>query len=1333
MANIVTATLPYIGFDYSDLDTVYQFKKNDNLNKWYVSTDTKDSKQYIILDSYINIYSTESLSSYIENLDLTVNDLKIDDATFFLIWFINHFKEEKLTSPVYDEGYIYKYTVKQGYGNLNGMNLDYNNINDVTDFLSKYKNSIFRTNGFSNSPTTNPVDFPWYLDALIMYRFSNFEGDGYKNFKKINQNEVYAPFLYTAEVMGKYSGTSGIIGQSVKGRDITDGAPKECYKGQIIYVPVYGVGVPAQYYICTDYNESTKSWNIKQLVPEDVAGSENNIIKCSHNFYEKLKSNYSSIELNFNIMEKYPTAKIAITKENTIYPLNKTYNIKCNGSNTIYFQISDKISYANKIKEIKLQYDFSNLIKQNIIFPNSFSFEFYYKGHLIGQSDKIQYTFSQQSGELHLKDLNNINISYKPFFSGGIFFDKYGNISPIGENYNLSAYEDDYNSNIKLLYGGTYRQTPIDAYNFLIQNDIATLFSLKNEIPSLFVSTNYLPSGKTSGSAVLGSDNNYIGTKSKRGGGTNAAAQDCYIYLQKNYDFECKICFFNQGKEIFSTNNNIIVNQSKIELEWNNSNIPSLKPYNRDDITSINFISRSFSGAECIPKIKLKSINTEKYSYGYFCLYDGKKKLLKKQFINFSKKLDDDENLFYCNDIFGIFNTILIANIYTATGTMIKSEKYFFGDHIDSSFINSSQYIKQFYIEPENVIKDKDYLCNLLNINKNIAIINSKITNESNFYIQDFYFDKETITNLNDFKAFLLRTLPNNQFPTNDNILLLKLYDEYNNNIVDLRYIDKTIILQSDFEGMGNTQTLDINDISPNSELIIAISFGKSESAQKWFVRIDVAYITTEGKSQGNNTKVFLKLPYNNDFYKLVKLRRRFDMVEDWENNNLVIEITTGEKEYPCYSLNSSKIDTVIDVEKLFQTNTLLKCDEYFEYYISQLSSFTGVFFQINFTDGSYLNFYNTFLLEYYDAITKKITIKNIKINSNKYSIYRSIKITNKEIKVSIMGENYIFKNYSNSENVYIQSFKVGYSNIDIDNSKKGILKCFSLGDYTDVYRADNQIENNEYYSYHDYNDFSIKVDDNKIQYINENYNILIEDYIINYNKEKKILSLKNIIIDNPNIDNFITSFKSIIIPGHGYNFYIRACQYSKDYDFKNFNLFYSIKPDPNYIGEYIRVIFLDEPKNTYSNYSLGDEFAFKCNIEQGALTQNFEKTALNNYSKYPKFSIGNKNYFTGSINCLLGDVKYREGETTEITEYRQSIDLPYAYYEEMDVYNKWLENIASGKPALIIDQKGRTFVSQITDNSINMFTSYGPKPSSISFSFTECDDFANIKILEVS
>ena len=246
-------------------------------------------------------------------------------------------------------------------------------------------------------------------------------------------------------------------------------------------------------------------------------------------------------------------------------------------------------------------------------------------------------------------------------------------------------------------------------------------------------------------------------------------------------------------------------------------------------------------------------------------------------------------------------------------------------------------------------------------------------------------------------------------------------------------------------------------------------------------------------------------------------------------------------------------------------------------------------------------------------------------------------------------------------------------------------------------------------------------------------FNILVEDYLTDYSKNKIPNSIKNYIVLNLNQKDFIENLTTVIIPGHGYNFYARSCEQEPSFDFKRTNLFYSIEPDLNYIGEYIRVIFLNEPKNTYSNYSLGDEFTFKCNIEQGALTQNFEKTALNNYSKYPKFSIGNKNYFTGSINCLLGDVKYREGETTEITEYRQSIDLPYAYYEEMDIYNKWLENIASGKPALIIDQKGRTFISQITDNSVNMFTSYGPKPSGISFSFTECDDFANIKILEVS
>lgn len=1302
-----------IDFNYKNLNTQYSIVKSQDINRFYVANRTKETSQYLPLvrsvssgeavDYYdVVFYSKESLISQANAIVINANTM-INDSDFFLIWFANNFKEEKLTSALYEEKYLYKYSLKDyKYDTLGYYSTISARIDKAEIYLKDHLNKIYKnTRGFyPDYDQTRDKNFPWYRDVYIRYieDISNTE-KSYGHLEKIKQNEVCNPFLDVAQVM-TWRNSSG---DGVKSRDVEDGAPEECYRGQIVRV----YGDASGYYICSEYNNEKKAWNLVKLEQG---------ITCSENFYYNLEHSTKkpmtfALERNNN--------KIGLSYNGSLYKLVKNH-IKFTEQAYIDIQISEAISYANQLKNLKITYDLSKI--NDKVYPDYFSIDFYYKGQLIGSTDKISQQF-YENGILNLSQINS-PITYKAFFSGGVFIGRYDTYGAIGDNKNgyvCSSWNNNWNSNINQLYGGNYRLSLYDAYNFLCENDIATLFSLNdNTISNIFIAPYFYPpeddfsSGKYK---VESSDSHYIGTDP---GGRHVSAkciatQDCFIYIQKQYDYTIKFNFYLSNTLLYSSNNITLsfdVPQG-IELEWNDKDNSTLS-------TNIEIIKDSV----VIPKIKLKLKGKNNYSYGKYYLYlltsETEKKLIKTQDINFSKELDDDENLFYFNDLLASEYKVidnyytpyyLQVIAYTINNEEITTPFYKIAVTPDEiSLPNNDTYVEN------NSIKNENQL--LLTFNKNIATMNYSLKQTRNkYFIKNYYAlsNNDSITLLFDEDWH-----PNGQ--KQNKFLIITFYD-------DMSFKKFSMYMSVLNNTSGNIYAFSIEDShgikvldfeSSNLPLTITFSFHPVENSNIEEL-IKMQFVNSHGIIS-HSIKVATR------HTKLIKIRQNNNYQDQWEETCALTSIIQNYNDETINHLwdnseNSGEIRTIITFNNILK---LESCEIYFnpisdDNISGEFVRYGDSVLNIIFTNNDRLEIYKNRILFFSEnGITDKIID-----NENANFIINNCKIHFNPLKIEIPQKNNIdlFNYYKNH---YIDTIEIPSNNMYSNNQELGFVNTIKLQKNILGIQKNTTLEN--LYQIYDLSNFY-----NNQQYTNEIYNLLIEDYSIDYSGNKIINTIKNYIILNPDKNNFIQSLKTVIVPGHGYNFYIRACKKASRFDFKRTNLFYSIEPDPNYIGEYIRVIFLDEPKNTYSNYSLGDEFAFKCNIEQGALTQNFEKTALNNYSKYPKFSIGNKNYFTGSINCLLGDVKYREGETSEITEYRQSIDLPYAYYEEMDIYNKWLENIASGKSALIIDQKGRTFVSQITDNSINMFTSYGPKPSGISFSFTECDDFANIKILEVS
>lgn len=1290
MANTMSVKVENIEFKYNNLNDIYKFlKKNNSGNYYYVSPEKQETKQYIDLNSGdITFLTQEKLTDKINNINLDSIDI-IDDTTFFYLWFINNFTEEKINYSHLSTVYNYQYTRKSSYKRIGRVDISSSPLSsDIQNALIDNQNTIFTHNKGFDINDSDDGEFPYYCD--VYFRYKNDTQNN--NMEEVAQNEVYNSFLYAALVMYHRKDTADI---SII-RKLDNGAPSACYKGQLVR---YG----ANYYICTSKKEDG-SWNLRKITNNKnlLSGETKN---CSDEMSAAIY--HYPIEMTISLNDIGTIIYSYNGKIQTLY--NNSFLFK---DQKLTLLISDTIQYAQSLSKIKFNYDYSNVLKNNtnLIYPNNFEIDFYYKNQKIATTDKISYLMSQDSGEINI---SNININYYPFFSGGVF-DKYYNTSNL---YSIDTFEWNtpqgyVDMNIKQTYGFC-GYSSYESKTFLLRNDIVSLFNFTNNLDSRnmpVVATYWLPPGASENETITQQDNRFVGWNGLRNYGNKVASQDCFIYIEKPYDYTMKFNFYNSTTLLFSTNNITLSfdDPQSIELEWNDKDNSTLS-------TNIEIISDSV----VIPKIKLKLKGKNNYSYGKYYLYlltsETEKKLIKTQDINFLKELDDDENLFYFNDLLTSEYKIvdnyytpycLQAVVYTVNNEEITTPLYKIAVAPDEiSLPNNNIYIENSSIKNENQL--------LLTFNKNIAAMDYSLKQIKNKYFNNNYYalsDNDSITLLFDENWH-----PNGQ--EQDEFLIITFYDDMS--------FKKFSMYMSILENIyaffiKNSHGIEVLYFeSSNLPQFITFSFHSVENSDTEEL-IKMQFVNTDG-TISRSIKVATR------HTKLIKIRQNNNSQDQWEETCALTSIVQNYNE-TIKSLwenseNSGEIRTIITFNNILK---LESCEIYFipisdDNISGEFDHYGDSVLNIIFTNNDRLEIYKNRILFF----SENGIIDKIIDNENTNFIINNCKIHFNPLKIEIPQKDNIDL-FSYYKNHYIDTIEIPANNMYSNNQEWGFVNTIKFQNDILGIQKNTTLEN--LYRIYDLSNFY-----NNQQYTNEIYNLLIEDYSIDYSGNKIINTIKNYIILNPDKNNFIQSLKTVIVPGHGYNFYIRACEKASRFDFVRTNLFYSIEPDPNYVGEYIRVIFLDEPKNTYSNYSLGNEFAFECNIEQGALTQNFEKTALDNYSKYPKFSIGNKNYFTGSVNCLLGDVKYREGETAEIIEYRQSIDLPYAYYEEMDIYNKWLENIASGKPALIIDQKGRTFVSQITDNSINMFTPYGPKPSGISFSFTECDDFANIKILEVS
>ena len=167
-----------------------------------------------------------------------------------------------------------------------------------------------------------------------------------------------------------------------------------------------------------------------------------------------------------------------------------------------------------------------------------------------------------------------------------------------------------------------------------------------------------------------------------------------------------------------------------------------------------------------------------------------------------------------------------------------------------------------------------------------------------------------------------------------------------------------------------------------------------------------------------------------------------------------------------------------------------------------------------------------------------------------------------------------------------------------------------------------------------------------------------------------------------------------------------------------------------------------NEPdENGVISYSKsGPIWRLKVNLDSEDLTQNTSVTVWDTLGKYPKISIGQKDYMSGTVTCNLGQVteytRYGLRDLTgrtvyDYTEKQELTENPYA--REMQKFNDWREFVNNGNMKLLKDIKGNNWVVQITENpTADIDVRPWNMPTTISFDWVEIEDTEGLAIIKI-
>lgn len=176
--------------------------------------------------------------------------------------------------------------------------------------------------------------------------------------------------------------------------------------------------------------------------------------------------------------------------------------------------------------------------------------------------------------------------------------------------------------------------------------------------------------------------------------------------------------------------------------------------------------------------------------------------------------------------------------------------------------------------------------------------------------------------------------------------------------------------------------------------------------------------------------------------------------------------------------------------------------------------------------------------------------------------------------------------------------------------------------------------------------------------------------------------------------------------------------------------------------------------------FKTGDMWHLKYNMSDDiTTTMNTGVTMWETLGRFGKYSVGKKNFDSGSISCLLGDIDYHndyaiknkfktdiktgkiyESDESEkilrgnICGYNEKINKTSKYGRNVEKEKAWKEFITNGKMKLLKDYKGNAWVVMVQANpTYQVDYKSNLMETMISFEWQEAEDASDIAIVEIS
>ena len=121
----------------------------------------------------------------------------------------------------------------------------------------------------------------------------------------------------------------------------------------------------------------------------------------------------------------------------------------------------------------------------------------------------------------------------------------------------------------------------------------------------------------------------------------------------------------------------------------------------------------------------------------------------------------------------------------------------------------------------------------------------------------------------------------------------------------------------------------------------------------------------------------------------------------------------------------------------------------------------------------------------------------------------------------------------------------------------------------------------------------------------------------------------------------------------------------------------------------------------------------FDLNLSSASMTNTMSTTVYDSLAQYPKVSVGNTNYSTGGITCLLGSIS-RDGSSA------------LTYQEPAILMDLWKTFCSNGRMKLLKDRKGNAYLVAITNNSSQIDDVLSEQPNTITFNWVQVGDISN-------